>query len=119
MGALDVSRCASLADVQRDICRFFRQRFPATKASLLIDEATFYEFIDKPFLSCADGAVCTVIFADTDDPLFYDKADRLGMKIDLEELVAYDCASEAAARDGSPIEELEVWVLNRRFGMLQ
>ena len=45
--ALDVSRRAT--DVQRDVCRLFRQRFPATKASLLIDEATFDEFIDKPF----------------------------------------------------------------------
>ncbi len=113
---LDVSRRSSLADVQHDICRLFRQRFPATKASLVIDEVTFDEFIDKPFLSCADGTLCTVIFADADDPFFLDKADRLGMKIDLEELVAYDCASEEAARDGSPIEELEAWVLNRRFG---
>jgi len=115
--ALDVSRRASLADVQRDVCRLFRQRFPATKASLLIDEATFDEFIDKPFLSCADGAVCTVIFADTDDPSFTTKPKTLGMNIDLDELVAYDCASEKAAREGSPIEELEVWVRNRRFGM--
>jgi uncharacterized protein (DUF1697 family) len=114
--ALDVSRRASLADVQRDICRLFRQRFPATKASLVIDEATYDEFKDKPFLTCADGVSCTVLFEDTDEPFFIDMADRLGIKIHIDELVAYDYASEVAARDGSSIEELEVWVKHRRFG---
>ena len=37
-------------------------------------------------------------------------------KIDIDELVAYDYASEVAARDGSSIKELEVWVKHRRFG---
>ncbi len=68
------------------------------------------EFGQKPFIGCADENQICVVFAPTDDPFFYDKYDRRGTKVTLEEEVLWEQAVEA----GSTTSELEEWVLARR-----
>ena len=73
---IDVKQDTSLGKVQKTLCRAFRQRFPASKATIVIDDQTFDEFIQRPFASCSEGSSVHVRFSDTDDPLFYDLLDR-------------------------------------------
>ena len=106
----EVERTSSLADVQQLLCRFYRQSFPAKKAVLTSDDNTYDAFGQYPFKTCNEGATFEVEFVDTDDPFFYDKADRIGMKIELEEEVAYDDAVAA----GTTNTGIEAWVSARR-----
>ena len=85
-----VQKNASLRDVQKDVCRMFRQRFPAKKARLIANGANFDEFIQKPFHRSKEGDIVTVLFSDTDDPYFYDLFDRKGSKLKLEEEIALE-----------------------------
>ena len=57
-----------------------------------------------------EGATFEVEFVDTDDPLLYDKVDRIGTKIEVEEEVAYDDAVAA----GTTNTGIEAWVSARR-----
>ena len=74
--AVDVSRDASSASVQRKICGLFYQRFPTLKASFVIGDRCFDEFLHKPFFDCDDNIVACVVFEETDDPFFYDLIQR-------------------------------------------
>ena len=85
-----VHKNASLRDVQKDVCRMFHQRFPAKKARLIANGASFDEFIQKPFHRSKEGDIVTVLFSDTDDPYFYDLFDRKGSKLKLEEEIALE-----------------------------
>ena len=105
----EVERTSSLADVQLLLCRLYRQPFPATKAVLTSDNFLYDAFGQHPFETCIEGTVYEVKFTATDDPFFYDKFDRVGMKIDLEEEIAYDDAVAAGATTG-----IEAWVRARR-----
>ena len=111
----EVDRASSLADVQQFLCRLYRQSFPAKKAVLTSDDNTYDAFVQYPFKTCNEGATFEVEFVDTDDPFFYDKADRIGMKIELEEEVAYDDAVAA----GTATTGIEAWVLARRAALLR
>ena len=73
---LTVARCARLREVQEQICRLFRKSFPATKVCIAVGSHNYDEFLDMPFASCVDNAVLSVVFISTDDPYFYDLADR-------------------------------------------
>ncbi len=106
----EVERASSLAAVQQLLCRLYRQSFPAKKAVLTSDDVLFDVFGQYPFKNCNEGAAYEVKFADTDDPFFYDKFDRIGLKIELEEEVAYDDAVAA----GTTTNGIEVWVWARR-----
>ena len=106
----EVERTSSLADVQQLLCRFYRQSFPAKKAMLTSDDVLFDAFCQYPFKTCSEGAICTIKFGSTDEVLFYDKFDRIGIKIELEEEVAYDDAVAA----GTATTGIETWVLGRR-----
>ncbi len=75
----------SLADVQREICHIFSQSFPAMKATVSVGGKKYDEFVQTPFRSCSEGEVIEVSFSKTDDPFFYDVADRKGRKRTLEE----------------------------------
>ena len=74
--AVDVSRDASSASVQKKICGLFHQRFPAIKASFVIGDRCFDEFMHKPFFDCDDNIVAGVVFEETDDTFFYDLIQR-------------------------------------------
>ena len=107
--AMDVNSDVLLRDLQEPLCRAFRQSFPSKKASLTIDGNAFCELNEKPFIDKESDINCNVTFAATDDPFFYDRADR-GLKITLEEEVAHD----QAVSDGSN-DDLKAWVLKQRF----
>ena len=106
----EVDRASSLADVQQLLCHFYQQSFPAKKAMLTSDDVLFDAFCQYPFKTCNEGATFEVEFVDTDDPLFYDKVDRIGTRIELEEEVAYDDAVAA----GTTNTGIEAWVSARR-----
>ena len=105
----EVARASSLADVQQLICRLYRQSFPAKKAVLTSNGVLFDVFGQYPFKTCNEGAIFEIEFDKTDDPLFFDKFDRIGLTIKLEEEVAYDDAVAAGTTTG-----IEAWVLGRR-----
>ena len=65
-----------MRDVQEQICRLFRKSFPATKVCLAMGSRSYDEFFDLPFVSVVDDTVMSVVFISTDDPYFYDLADR-------------------------------------------
>ena len=66
----------SLRELQVILCKLFHHPFPATKATLIVGEDVYDEFIQMPFKSCAGTVEATVTFAPTDDPYFYDLRDR-------------------------------------------
>ena len=106
-----VDRAWSLRDVQRMLCEQFRARFPAMKAVLEHGDVLYDEFSEKPFLNCLESATFEVDFIETDDPYFYDKADRCRLKVKLEEEVEYE---EAVSSGVAPVSDLETWVRGRR-----
>ena len=73
----DVDATFTLAEVQRGLCKSFEQRFPFMKATLRVRGKLFDDFVAKPFLEAEEGDVITVSFMRTDDPFFYDVADRV------------------------------------------
>ena len=81
------------------------------QATLKLGDVTYDDFIAQPFRNCASGVVFEVAFHRTDDPYFYDKADRERIKPTLEEEMAYDDA--AAGTD--PIADLKEWVVAYRL----
>ena len=106
-----VPRASSLGDVQQQLCRIFRRRFPAMKAVLqTAGDVRYDKFLQVPFKNCVEGEIFDVIFASTDDPYFYDKMDRSWPKITLEEEVAHD----DAVNSGATTEDLETWVRELR-----
>jgi len=101
---------ARLRDVQQELCGLFRRRFPAMKASVRANKTTFDSFGDQPFLKCADGESVEVMFSDTDDPYFYDIADRRAPKITIEDEIEWD---RQIAADDTTLS-LEEWIRDRR-----
>ena len=74
---ISVDPSTSLRDLQSLLCKLFRQRFPATMATLVIGECLYDEFIEVPFQTCTTGSVdANVVFSPTTDPYFYDLRDR-------------------------------------------
>ena len=91
----EVQRAARLSIVQHRLCKLFGQRFPKMKASLTVRGTCFDDFLEQPFLEASHGDIVNVTFERTDDPYFYDLADRMPTKsnIDLES----ECVSEEAS----------------------
>ena len=58
----------SLRDLRSLLCKLFRQRFPATMATLVIGERIYDEFIEVPFQSCTGSVDANVVFSPTTDP---------------------------------------------------
>ena len=104
-------RSWSLSDVQRMLCEHFHARFPVMKAVLKYGDVIYDEFSEKPFQNCIETATFEVDFIETDDPYFYDKADRCRLKVKLEEEVEYD---DAVISGVAPASDLETWVRGRR-----
>ena len=87
---LAIDRKSSLGDVQQRLCRLYRKTFPMMKAVLIVDDTTFDEFMQKPFVNYDEGTNFDVEFYQTDDPHYYDVADRVVPKITLEEELQYE-----------------------------
>ncbi len=109
-----MDRRVRLRDLQRELCRRFHERFPVMKAVLTCGDAVFDEFSDLPLENCIDGDVLDVSFMTTNDPLFYDIADRVGTKVTLDEEVAYD----DAVSEGLTADDIETWAAARRMASL-
>ncbi len=112
---LPVNPRSSLGGVQATLCKAFGQRFPATLANVVSRGVKFDEFRDRPFALLLPGEGVGVEFSATDDPFFYDVADRGRrgqLKVTLEEEVAYE---EALTSETPPSMCLDDWVLLRRF----
>ena len=73
-------RSVTLRDLQRPLCSLYRQRFPATMAAVTVEGRHYDSFNDSPFAVCGEGATVEIIFKPTDDPFFYDQADRRAAK---------------------------------------
>ena len=67
-----------LRDLQQDLCRAFEKPFPATMASLTVNGVLYDDFHQQPFRNDHPQGECVVEFEPTDNPLFYDIADRSG-----------------------------------------
>ena len=61
-----VDPCTSLRELQALVCKLFRQRFPATKATLVVGDDVFDEFMQVPFRGCSGSVEATITFAYTD-----------------------------------------------------
>ena len=107
---LEVEKRASLGHVQKLLCKVFAERFPCMKASVAVRGEHFASFLDRPFFNCEDGDEIEVAFSPTDDPFFYDYADRNSHKISLEDEMAWEEARES----GSTTLDLQAW-LRARF----
>ena len=66
--AIAVTRNTPLRDLQEQVCRHFKKRWPETKAVLTLEQHTYDEFMQKPFMSCRGGEMLRVVFVRTDDP---------------------------------------------------
>ena len=73
---LAVQSEASLREMQLLLCRICRKSFPAMKATLIVGENVYDEFMQVPFQDCSGSVEATVTFNRTDDPYFYDLRDR-------------------------------------------
>ena len=71
-----VDSAVSLRELQALVCKLFRQRFPATKDTLIVGDDVYDEFIQVPFRGCSGCVEATGTFGSTDDSYFYDLRDR-------------------------------------------
>ena len=97
-------REASLRNVQKEICSVFGERFPAMKADIVFGKAVFDSFIDRPFVACADGDVMEVRFQPSDDPYWYDFADRRMPKVSVDTDIEKEAAVTGAETSITPVE---------------
>ena len=102
-------RLGRLRDMQLDLCRKFRNRFPSKMATVKVEGHLYDRFNDQPFTSCPDGAAVDVSFGPIDDPYFHDFADRRPCP-SLEEEVQW----EEAVAAGETTLDLVTWVNSRR-----
>ena len=73
-----VERTAALRDLQKDLCKAFRQRFPLMCASVVCAGASFDDFNDLPFVRAEEGEEIMVSFTRTSDMYFFDQIFRRG-----------------------------------------
>ena len=79
------SESVQLSELQKVLCRMFKQRFPSMMASLTVGGRTYEEFHLQPFKAGAPSEPCIVKFTPTDTPFFYDVADRRSSEPSLED----------------------------------
>lgn len=109
----EVQPNTQLRDVQAALCKMFRQRFPSTMAVVLIDGVAFTSFQARPFVACAEGQEVLVHFQQSDDPFFYDLADRRGPRATVEDQFLFD-AAVAGGDAAAEAQGLEQWAAARR-----
>ena len=102
-------RPAKLRDLQRELCNKFGHRFPSTMAVLIVGGRLYDQFEEQPFADCDEGTTVGISFGPTDNPFFYDEADRRAGP-SLEEEVLW----EEAVGIGVTTLDLAAWVASRR-----
>ena len=91
------NRETKLREIQKQLCTDFGQRFPSTKAVLVLDKVRFDEFEDTPFVNCRDNADFNIVFIPTDDTYFLDYQDRRVPRVTLADEVEWEAAVEAGS----------------------
>jgi hypothetical protein len=74
-----------LSELQRELCKAFKKRFPSTMAILTVGGVKYEEFHLKPFSAGRPDGEGLVCFERSDTPFFYDVADRKKLEPSLEE----------------------------------
>ena len=64
---MTVKKTDSLRDIQRELCKAFRQSFPLMAASVVCASTTYSEFGDLPFAEAEEGGEIQVTFEQTSD----------------------------------------------------
>ena len=65
---INVDPNTSLRELQALVCKLFGKRFPAMKATLVVGDNVYDEFIQEPCVTCSGSAEAIITFANTDDP---------------------------------------------------
>ena len=109
---MDVPRNICLRDLQRDLCRLYRQRFPKMLAVLEVQGNLFDDFDESPFVAVQGEQVeAAVSFQENKcDPYFFDWIDRREQKTSLEEEMQWEEERESGTTDLT----LEDWMCARR-----
>ena len=102
-------RVAKLRDMQRELYTKFSYLFPSTMAVLTVGDRLYDRFEDLPFADCVEGVPVEVSFRSTDNPFFFDEADRRPSP-SLEEEALW----EEAVGNGGTTLDLTAWVVLRR-----
>ena len=79
------SRQTELRYLQKPICRAFGERFPRMAATLHVGHMVYDDFAHVPFAAGRPTGPCVVVFEESDDPFWYDYADRKCKGPNLEE----------------------------------
>ena len=64
---INVDPNTSLRELQALVCKLFGKRFPAMKATLVVADNVYDEFIQEPFVTCSGSLEAIISFANTDD----------------------------------------------------
>lgn len=87
----ELPKTFQLRDLQKDLCKCFKQRFPKKLAKLTVYDKTYDEFLACPFENVIGEEIEAVVaFENTTDPYFYDVADRVHMKYTIEDEVEWE-----------------------------
>ena len=79
------SKQTELRYLQKQICRAFGERFPRMAATLQVGREVYDDFAHVPFATGPPSGTCIVVFEDSNDPFWYDYADRKGKGPSLED----------------------------------
>ena len=100
-----------LRELQKYLCRAFKERFPAMMATITVSGKRFDDFNEQPLMNCSDGQLILIEFAQTDDPYFYDLADRKPPQFSIADELAW----EQEFAHGLTTLNLTDWVATRRY----
>ena len=88
---MDLPKSIQLRDLQKDLCSFFKERFPKKLAKVQVYDKIYDEFMDYPFEEVIGEEIAvSVTFEDTTDPYFYDLQDRRGLKYTIEDEMEWE-----------------------------
>ena len=73
-----VERTMALRDLQKTLCKVFRQRFPLMSASVVCAGTSFDDFNDMPFVYAEEEEEVIVSFTRASDMYFFDQVFRRG-----------------------------------------
>ena len=116
---LDVAKTVRLRDLQALLCKMFQKSFPWHRAAIVVEMAAHDHFEAQPFLRFQDDAEleATVVFLkNTEEPFFFDVADRRGPRATALDEVEFEEAVQAGDARASA-EGCEAWAARRRLAL--
>ena len=116
---LEVAATVRLRDLQALLCRMFQKSFPWYRAAIVMESAAHDHFEAQPFLRFQEDAQleATVVFMrNTEEPFFFDIADRRGPRATALDEVEFEEAVHSG--DARAIAEgCEAWAARRRLAL--